>query len=469
MFENQPLPKEPPKVGLVVPSKNVSSIREAGATLSPLEQMIAGDTMFDFPWFYWAVYHHSVLEKALTDNSHLDEGQTRYGGNNEVSFPDPFYLLNMLANVTEHNQLFTTVLVSHYYHTAQLARQTADLANQSNGRLVLGLGAGNSQQETLAHRGEGFFERRGRFTDDQIPALEMMLTGKPVNLSLGQGDEIYHNMGIHPGTKHRVPIGVGGLSGSYQNGAAIERAARFGNGWFAMGNVGLFRDKLPILKHFLTKYGRTLNDFMLMGRVRLADLSMRQAVNNYVEWMDAGATHITTTTSINDPVEAKARNWSDWQKHKKVFLEFYWGTKWLFSPGKNNLFELFGSGWAQSESYHPKTVQSGYFYEPDHDREAFKLALDQFQVQRYLENNGFTSVDATGIPKENITMLEFSELPLKITKVMRSPNGEKIWFLQPIDQFEQIKHQGDLSEPEHCVIVYDAKIGKNHHLSSQKV
>lgn len=460
-----------PDIGLVLPSKNLSSVAQPGERISDIQKLVAEGTLYDDPKLYWAVYHHALLENENTSTHFMPQGETKYGLNDQVSFPNPFTLLSMLANMTEKNMLISTVIVSHYYKTANLARFVADIANQSKGRFILGVGTGRNPKETRALRMEGFYGRRGPYTSSQIPALEYLLTGQPVTLGIGRdefgrSDEFIDNMGIAPGSHYPVPIGVGGLSGLIKEGKgrAIERAAKFGDGWFPMGDLGPFKKKLPVLLHYLEQNERSIEDFMLMGRVRLADLSTREAVNQYVEWMDAGATHVTTTTSINEAKEAEERGWSDWEKHRQLFLNFIYALSWLRHPGNTSLFYLFGKGWIGNRTYSQSNVsEHDFLFDENKDRKSFRLKNDQKHVLRYLFENKFKHTPQERMLQNDIRMPGFSDIPYLITDMLVSPNeSDFIVFLQRKDQVELLREGQPLEDEEDVVVVYDSEIERNH-------
>lgn len=62
-------------------------------------------------------------------------------------FPDPFITLSALAVSTQRVRLGSLVIVSAFRHPALMARMVADLDRLSGGRLILGLGIGETERQ----------------------------------------------------------------------------------------------------------------------------------------------------------------------------------------------------------------------------------------------------------------------------------------------------------------------------------
>ncbi|MBO4269258.1 LLM class flavin-dependent oxidoreductase [Microbispora triticiradicis] len=136
-------------------------------------------------------------------------------------YPEPFYepftTLSWLAGITTKVRLGTTVLVLPYRHPLLVARMATNLDQLSDGRLVLGVGAGWSPQE-FAALGVPHAER-GRLTDEYLATLRAEIP--------------------------TIPIWVGGNSKT-----AIRRAIRFGDAWHPLRNT------LPWLRSAVTDYSK---------------------------------------------------------------------------------------------------------------------------------------------------------------------------------------------------------------------
>lgn len=141
---------------------------------------------------------------------------------------DPIETLTFVAAHTTKVQLGTSVLVLPYHSPIQLARRLATLDVLSNGRVLVGVGAGWSRDEFEAAGTP--FERRGARCDEFLRAMIELWTKDPVKFD----GEFYHipesKVGPKPVQKPHPPIYVAGF-GQY----TFDRAAKFGNGWNPAG------------------------------------------------------------------------------------------------------------------------------------------------------------------------------------------------------------------------------------------
>jgi probable F420-dependent oxidoreductase len=135
---------------------------------------------------------------------------------------DPLASLAWLAAATTRIGLGTSVLVLPYRAAAPTAKALATIDWLSDGRLIVGVGAGWLRAEFDALGVP--FEDRGRLTDATIHALRSLWSGTGELTSLPAGA---------PRQRGTIPIVVGGSSR-----AALTRAARIGDGWHPLNLVG---------------------------------------------------------------------------------------------------------------------------------------------------------------------------------------------------------------------------------------
>lgn len=133
---------------------------------------------------------------------------------------DTVATLGFLAGVTTRVRLLSHVFVAAYRHPLQTAKAFATLDALSDGRAILGVGAGHVEEE-FALLGVPF-ARRGAITDSAIDQIRAALRDE-----WGSGD-----MGQRPRPKQPEgpPIWVGGSTAP-----AMRRAARRGDGWLPQG------------------------------------------------------------------------------------------------------------------------------------------------------------------------------------------------------------------------------------------
>jgi len=111
-------------------------------------------------------------------------------------------------------------------HPVPVARQIASLCESAPGRLVLGVGVGGEDRHEIEICGVDP-ATRGRRTNECLVALRGLLSGGPTSheSEFFSFDEAL----IRPAPDPPVPIVIGGRSN-----AALERAARLGDGWLGV-------------------------------------------------------------------------------------------------------------------------------------------------------------------------------------------------------------------------------------------
>ncbi|MEU9290802.1 LLM class F420-dependent oxidoreductase [Streptomyces sp. NPDC048275] len=148
---------------------------------------------------------------------------------------DPLATLAFLAGVTERVRLLSHVAIVGLRHPLVTAKQYATLDHLSEGRLILGVGAGHVREEFDAVGAD--FERRGAVLDEAIDALRAALGPDEFPVHHGKLYD-FEGLGQRPRpVQERVPVWVGGSSP-----AAVRRAAVRGDGWLPQGDP---RERLP--------------------------------------------------------------------------------------------------------------------------------------------------------------------------------------------------------------------------------
>jgi alkanesulfonate monooxygenase SsuD/methylene tetrahydromethanopterin reductase-like flavin-dependent oxidoreductase (luciferase family) len=133
---------------------------------------------------------------------------------------EPLTALAAAAAVTTHIGLLTDILVAPLRSSALLAKQAADVAQLSGGRLTLGLAPGVRDDDFVAVGKH--FRRRGAEYDRLLGEIQDAWAGRPVN---GVAGEIAT---LPPRLRPRLLLG--GLSA-----ATAGRVAKWGTGWAAPG------------------------------------------------------------------------------------------------------------------------------------------------------------------------------------------------------------------------------------------
>lgn len=140
---------------------------------------------------------------------------------------EPLTTLGIIAARTEKILLGTSIIVITQRNPIITAKQVATLDVFSKGRIILGLGAGWAEKEFANLNAN--FRRRGRFLDESIALMRKLWADGIVNFD-GEFFHVKDSVFLPKPLKKQVPIWIGGASG-----AAIERAAKLGDGWHPVG------------------------------------------------------------------------------------------------------------------------------------------------------------------------------------------------------------------------------------------
>src|ERR1700682_298304 len=141
---------------------------------------------------------------------------------------DPLSVLAFLAAHTQRVELGTAVLVIPYRNPLVVAKQLATIDNLSNGRVVLGTGAGWAREEFEALGVP--YDERGPITDEYLRAiLELWTSESPPSKGLYVNSHNIHAE-QRPVQQPHPPLLIGGYGKK-----AIRRAVAIGQGWFPDG------------------------------------------------------------------------------------------------------------------------------------------------------------------------------------------------------------------------------------------
>ena len=137
--------------------------------------------------------------------------------------------LAIAAAVTQRVKLCTGIAVLPIRNPVLNARQLASIDLYSGGRVVYGVGVGWLREEAEAMGMP--WDRRGRRVDEQIALLRALwsATGETVEFA-GEFYQVPPISSDPRPVQRPIPILIGGHSD-----AAMERAARLGDGWIAAG------------------------------------------------------------------------------------------------------------------------------------------------------------------------------------------------------------------------------------------
>jgi len=181
-------------------SKRVSMPWEAEGTVDDMVQVAQACDAAGF--LYVAVCHHVAIPREPAEMM-------------STQWFDPIATLSFLAAHTTRAHLFTNVFVAPYQHPLATAKAFATLDRLSNGRTIVGLGAGHVEGEFDAM--EVSFKGRGALVDRALAVIKDALEHEWID-DVGQRPR--------PVQEPRPPIWVGG-SGK----PALRRVAQVADGW----------------------------------------------------------------------------------------------------------------------------------------------------------------------------------------------------------------------------------------------
>jgi probable F420-dependent oxidoreductase len=167
-----------------------------------------------------------VVVPADIDSRYPYSEEGDWAGRNTAQCLDVLTTLTFLAGCTERVRLLSSVMVVPHRPAILTAKIIATADILSEGRMVIGVGAGWMKEEIEA-LGAPPYEERGKVTDEYIAAFRELWT-KPRPEMKGKyvdfGNIIFEPK---PVAKPHPPIWVGGESP-----AAMRRAIRLGDAWY---------------------------------------------------------------------------------------------------------------------------------------------------------------------------------------------------------------------------------------------
>lgn len=206
------------KIGINTGARGTMGTREAYMTVAQTAERLG----FDFI----SVSDHVVVPSQIGSTYPYSEG-----GKWETATPDGYSLeqlttLAFLAGCTEKLQLVTSVTVVPHRPALLTAKILATIDTLSNGRMILGVGAGWLREEFEALQTDPYDER-GKVTDEYIQAFKELWSKETPSM---KGDYVnFDNIlfAPKPANGKNIPVWVGGESNP-----ALRRAAKLGDAWY---------------------------------------------------------------------------------------------------------------------------------------------------------------------------------------------------------------------------------------------
>jgi probable F420-dependent oxidoreductase len=212
----------------------------------------------------------------------------------ELPFQEPIATLLFVAGVTQRAKLGTTILVIPMRNPIVTAKQLATLDVLSNGRLILGVGAGWMHEE-FAMLGVPF-EQRGARESEYIRLYKALWTDDNPSFKgkFWQIEEV--GFSPKPAQKPHPPIWVGGHAPN-----ALRRAGRLGDGWHAVGvPPAAIADGYRHVQRHAKEAGRDPASLTLSVRTRLPLNEPAQAAEQLAAYREVGVSHVVLEIATGD-------------------------------------------------------------------------------------------------------------------------------------------------------------------------
>ena len=266
----------------------------------------------------WAA-HHVTLPYERESKYPYGHSGTEVAMSPGMQWLDPLVTLALVSAVTDRVRLGTSVLVLPYRNPVNLAAEAAALDVLSDGRFVLGVGAGWMREEFGALGIDA--AERGARTDEHIEVLRALWTQDPASFSgrFSSFDGIV--LATTPRTEGGPPVWVGGNTD-----VALRRAARLGDGWHGFE---VYPEDMPGVRERLARVageaGRDPGDLALSvvrglippGREdesfiperRMLGGSAAQIVEELGRYAEHGVEDVVIQVSLLAPLVPEALEW----------------------------------------------------------------------------------------------------------------------------------------------------------------
>ena len=168
----------------------------------------------------------------------------------DAPYHEALTILTAVAGATSKVRLGTSVLVLPWHHPVQLAKRVASLDDYSGGRVSLGVGVAQTEDE-FENLGVPF-THRGRIADEMLTAMKILWTEKHPKYDGKYFN--FNNLQFEPKPiqKPHPPLLIGG--GSRR---AIERVVAHGDGWHALSQSP--QDIAPVVNELRQRRSDTID------------------------------------------------------------------------------------------------------------------------------------------------------------------------------------------------------------------
>ncbi len=235
------------KYGFTVPSRGPLATPDSLVTIARRGEELGYDSI--------SIGDHIVIPRNIDSTYPYTEGGEFPGGASGASM-EQLNVLSFLAGQTQKIRLVTSVMIVPHRNPLVAAKALTTIDVLSQGRLVVGIGAGWMREEFEA-LGIPPFEERGAVTDEYLQAIKELWTSDDPTFNGKYCSFSNITFLPKPVQQPHPPIWVGGESRR-----AMRRAARFCNGWYPIDSNPQFPLGTP--------------DLLAAGMKRLATYAERE-------------------------------------------------------------------------------------------------------------------------------------------------------------------------------------------------
>lgn len=241
-----------PRIGVVLPARGSFANGSAIVEVAVLAEQLGFASL-------WATDHIIFPQDIGRNYPHTSSGVPTWEHQN--LWIEALVALAWAGSATSTIRLGTAVLVLPLRSPVVVAKQVASLDHLSDGRVVLGLGAGWLEYEFGAVGAD--FGARGQLLNEGIEVLRECFAGDLINLE-GRGFSVDQGIMLpRPKQGATLPLLIGGHSA-----AALRRVARYGDGWIAsQQSPSEIRQGLTSLENYAAEVGRGADEFQVFARL----------------------------------------------------------------------------------------------------------------------------------------------------------------------------------------------------------
>ena len=180
--------------------------------------------------------------------------------------------LAFVAGKTSKINLMTCIMVLPYRNPLLAAKMLANIDYISNGRLIVGAGAGWMKEESDV-LGSTSFEDRGKVVEEYVNIFKEVWTAELASFNGNYTSFSGIKLSPKPSQTPHPPILVGGESN-----AALKRAAKVGDGWYPeqfprVDSIDMLTDIINRLDTYCKENGRNVKDLQIGFNARTWSVS----------------------------------------------------------------------------------------------------------------------------------------------------------------------------------------------------